>query len=64
MFLLQVAMGGGRTNFYPNTTTEPEYNEEGRRQDGLNLTSLVEQELHTLPEHLSSSREGLVLLDL
>jgi hypothetical protein len=36
MFLLQVAMGGGRTNFYPNTTTEPEYNKEKKHKRTFN----------------------------
>ncbi|CAC5370940.1 E3.1.3.1 [Mytilus coruscus] len=35
---IQVAMGGGRRNFLPNTTIDPEYRKMGRRQDGLDLT--------------------------
>lgn len=34
-------MGGGRTNFLPNTTSDPEYpDESGRREDGRNLTEV------------------------
>jgi alkaline phosphatase len=33
-----VAMGGGRSNFLPNTVTDPEYaNQKGNRADGRNL---------------------------
>ncbi|MET0659952.1 MAG: alkaline phosphatase, partial [Steroidobacteraceae bacterium] len=36
---LEVALGGGRSNFMPNTSADPEYPEEkGRRQDGRDLT--------------------------
>ena len=35
---LEVALGGGRTNFYPATETDPEYSDEqGARQDGRKL---------------------------
>jgi len=34
---LKVAMGGGRTYFYPNTAQEPERNASGRRRDGRML---------------------------
>ena len=37
---LQVAMGGGRTNFLPKTDADPEYpSTKGRRNDGRNLTA-------------------------
>lgn len=36
---LEVAMGGGRRNFLPNSTTDPEYpNKKGERLDGRDLT--------------------------
>ncbi|MFQ6371674.1 alkaline phosphatase [Shewanella sp. YIC-542] len=35
----EVAMGGGRTYFMPNTATEPEYGNNGRRKDGRDLTA-------------------------
>ncbi len=35
---LEVAMGGGRTNFMPNTQVDPEYHDiKGRRSDGRDL---------------------------
>ncbi|XP_063409463.1 alkaline phosphatase, tissue-nonspecific isozyme-like isoform X1 [Mytilus trossulus] len=34
---IQVAMGGGRRNFLPNTTFDPEYGRQGKRQDGIDL---------------------------
>ena len=38
---LEVAIGGGRTNFLPDTVADPEYGEEmGARADGQNLTEL------------------------
>lgn len=39
---LEVAMGGGRTNFLPDTVADPEYGEEemGARADGQNLTEM------------------------
>ncbi len=37
---LEVALGGGRTYFLPNTVNDPEYNTtKGRRTDGRNLTT-------------------------
>ena len=34
-------MGGGRRNFLPNTTVDPEYNTtKGWRKDGLDLTTV------------------------
>jgi alkaline phosphatase len=37
---LEVALGGGRTQFYPNTVADPEYNTRfGGRKDGRNLTT-------------------------
>ena len=34
-------MGGGRRNFLPNTTVDPEYNTTtGWRKDGLDLTTV------------------------
>ncbi|VDI14401.1 alkaline phosphatase [Mytilus galloprovincialis] len=36
---IQVAMGGGRTRFLPNTTTDTEDGSKGKRTDGLNLVS-------------------------
>ena len=37
---LQVAMGGGRTNFLPKTEADPEYpSTKGRRNDGRNLAA-------------------------
>ena len=35
---LDVALGGGRTRFIPNTVTEPEYGAKGKRKDGRDLT--------------------------
>ncbi|MCL1074762.1 alkaline phosphatase [Shewanella dokdonensis] len=35
----EVAMGGGRTYFMPNTATDPEYGSAGRRNDGRDLTA-------------------------
>lgn len=36
---LEVALGGGRSNFMPRTSADPEYPEQkGRRQDGRDLT--------------------------
>jgi alkaline phosphatase len=35
----EVAMGGGRTYFMPNTATDPEYGRTGRRNDGRDLTA-------------------------
>lgn len=39
---LEVAIGGGRTNFLPETVADPEYGEEemGARADGQNLTEV------------------------
>ena len=39
---LEVALGGGRTNFLPETVADPEYGEEemGARADGQNLTEV------------------------
>ena len=39
---LEVAIGGGRTNFLPDTAPDPEYGEEemGARADGQNLTEV------------------------
>ena len=34
---LEVAMGGGRYNFMPETSTDPEYGTKGKRKDGRNL---------------------------
>eukprot|EP00794_Sanderia_malayensis_P012975 gene12975-14309_t len=34
---LEVALGGGRRNFLPSTSTDPEYGTKGRRRDGRNL---------------------------
>ncbi len=36
---LEVAMGGGRLNFMPNTSVDPEYGSKGRRMDGRNLVN-------------------------
>jgi alkaline phosphatase len=36
---LDVALGGGRTRFIPNTITEPEYGAKGKRKDGRDLTA-------------------------
>ena len=36
---IEVALGGGRINFMPNNTVDPEYPDyKGQRQDGRNLT--------------------------
>ncbi len=35
---INVALGGGRTRFIPNTVTDPEYGVAGKRKDGRNLT--------------------------
>lgn len=35
---IDVAMGGGRTRFIPNTVTDPEYGVAGKRKDGRDLT--------------------------
>ncbi len=40
---LEVAIGGGRTSFLPNTVTDPEYNMPGARLDGRNLAAEWEQ---------------------
>lgn len=37
---IQVVMGGGRTNFFPNTTIDPEYGKAGNRLDGRDLISV------------------------
>ena len=36
---IDVALGGGRTRFIPNTTFDPEYGVAGKRKDGRNLTT-------------------------
>jgi alkaline phosphatase len=36
---IDVALGGGRTYFLPNTATDPEYGVAGKRKDGRNLTT-------------------------
>lgn len=36
---LKVVLGGGRTNFMPNTMIDPEYGSKGRRKDGRDLTA-------------------------
>ncbi|MEI6707688.1 MAG: alkaline phosphatase [Methylococcales bacterium] len=36
---IDVALGGGRTRFIPNTITDPEYGVAGKRKDGRNLTT-------------------------
>ena len=36
---LEVALGGGRSYFTPNTTVDPEYGSNGRRLDGRDLTT-------------------------
>ncbi|QSX33181.1 alkaline phosphatase [Shewanella avicenniae] len=36
---IEVALGGGRSYFMPNTVTDPEYARAGRRNDGRNLTT-------------------------
>jgi alkaline phosphatase len=37
---LEVALGGGRSNFMPNTASDPEYtSQKGRRADGRDLTA-------------------------
>lgn len=36
---LEVALGGGRTYFMPNTMTEQEYGAKGKRKDNRNLTA-------------------------
>lgn len=36
---IDVALGGGRTRFIPNTVKDPEYGVSGRRKDGRNLTT-------------------------
>ncbi len=36
---LEVALGGGRSYFMPNTVTDPEYGANGKRKDGRNLTA-------------------------
>ena len=36
---MDVALGGGRTRFIPNTVTDPEYGVAGKRKDGRNLTT-------------------------
>ena len=40
---LEVAMGGGRASFLPNTESDPEYAAVGNRLDGRNLTAEWEQ---------------------
>jgi alkaline phosphatase len=35
---IDVALGGGRTRFIPNTAIDPEYNVKGKRNDGRDLT--------------------------
>lgn len=41
---LEVAMGGGRSKFLPNTITDPEYaNQKGERQDGRHLINEYQQ---------------------
>ena len=35
-----MAMGGGRTNFLPNTSKDPEYMAPGKRQDGRDLIAV------------------------
>ena len=35
---IDVALGGGRTRFIPNTSTDPEYGVAGKRKDGRDLT--------------------------
>jgi alkaline phosphatase len=41
---LEVAMGGGRTKFLPNTISDPEYaNKKGERQDGRHLINEYQQ---------------------
>ncbi|MBQ1782375.1 MAG: alkaline phosphatase [Gammaproteobacteria bacterium] len=36
---IEVALGGGRSYFTPNTTQDPEYGSNGRRRDGRDLTA-------------------------
>lgn len=36
---IDVALGGGRTRFLPNTLNDPEYGSAGRRKDGRDLTA-------------------------
>lgn len=36
---IDVALGGGRTRFIPNTATDPEYGVTGKRKDGRDLTA-------------------------
>lgn len=36
---IDVALGGGRTRFIPNTITDPEYGVAGKRKDGRDLTT-------------------------
>lgn len=36
---IDVALGGGRTRFIPNTTVDPEYGVKGKRKDGRDLTA-------------------------
>ncbi|MGZ4968288.1 MAG: alkaline phosphatase [Methylobacter sp.] len=36
---IDVALGGGRTRFIPNTATDPEYGVAGKRKDGRDLTA-------------------------
>lgn len=47
---LKVAMGGGRSNFLPNTQQDPEYGKPGKRQDGRDLVAEWRQ---TRGEHAS-----------
>ncbi len=44
---LEVALGGGRTKFMPNTMTDPEYaNKTGERRDGRNLINEYQQKFN------------------
>jgi alkaline phosphatase len=36
---IEVALGGGRARFLPNTVTDPEYGSAGKRKDGRDLTA-------------------------
>jgi alkaline phosphatase len=47
---LKVAMGGGRSNFLPQTQQDPEYGKPGKRQDGRDLVAEWQQ---TRGEHAS-----------
>lgn len=50
---VDLIMGGGRTNFIPETTREEEFSTEGRRKDGRNLIQSAQQNGYRILERQS-----------